>query len=94
MANRKPWTDDEGEVRELTEEFFAEAKKFSDLPEEEQRVLRGIMEEGKRGKQTAVPIARDLVSKMQATGEGWEKRIEEAVRLWLERHAKRRKMAS
>ena len=33
MADRKPWTDDEGEVRELTDEFFAEAKTFHDLPE-------------------------------------------------------------
>jgi hypothetical protein len=33
MANRKPWTDDQGEVRELTDEFFAEARKLSDLSE-------------------------------------------------------------
>lgn len=45
MANRKPLTNDEGEVRELTEEDFAAAKKFSDLPEGEQRVLRTFMEE-------------------------------------------------
>jgi hypothetical protein len=42
------WTDDEGEVRELTDELFARAKKFSDLPEEEQRDLKQIMESAKK----------------------------------------------
>jgi hypothetical protein len=42
------WTDDEGEVRELTDELFARAKKFSDFPEEEQRDLKQIMESAKK----------------------------------------------
>jgi uncharacterized protein (DUF4415 family) len=90
MANRKPWTDDEGEVRELTDEFFAEAKKFSELPAEHQRILRGIMEE----KKVPVPLPKDIVEKMQSTGEGWELRVEEAVRQWLAKQGKRRKVAS
>jgi uncharacterized protein (DUF4415 family) len=94
MANRKPWTDDEGEVRELTDEFFAEAKKFSELPAEHQRILRGIMEENAAKKKVPVPLPKDIVEKMQSTGEGWELRVEEAVRQWLARHGKRRKVAS
>ncbi len=78
---------------EWTEEDFARAKKLSDLPEEEQRILKGIMEET-AAKKVAVPLPREIVKKMQATGEGWEQRVEEAVRQWLERHAKRRRMAS
>jgi uncharacterized protein (DUF4415 family) len=31
---------------------------------------------------------------MQATGEGWELRVEEAVRQWLARQGKRRRVAS
>lgn len=79
---------------EWTEEDFARAKKFSDLPEEHQRVLKGIMEENAAAKKVPVPLPREVVDKMRATGEGWEKRVEEAVRQWLERHAKRRRMAS
>ncbi|MFY9748205.1 MAG: BrnA antitoxin family protein [Acidobacteriaceae bacterium] len=94
MANRKPWTDDEGEVRELTDEFFAEAKKFSELPAEHQRILRGIMEENAAKKKVPVPLPKDIVEKMQSTGEGWELRVEEAVRQWLARQGKRRKVAS
>ncbi|MGB6158162.1 MAG: BrnA antitoxin family protein [Acidobacteriaceae bacterium] len=94
MANRKPWTDDEGEVRELTDEFFAEAKKFSELPAEHQRILRGIMEENAAKKKVPVPLPKDIVEKMPSTGEGWELRVEEAVRQWLARQGKRRKVAS
>ncbi len=86
MGSRKPLTDDEGEVRELTEEDFAHAKTFYDLPEDEQRVLRGIMEENAEKKKVSVPLPKDVVEKMQATGEGWELRIEEAVRQWLACH--------
>ena len=94
MANRKPWTDDEGEVRELTDEFFGEAKKFSELPAEHQRILRGIMEENAAKEKVPVPLPKDIVEKMQSTGEGWELRVEEAVRQWLARQGKRRKVAS
>jgi uncharacterized protein (DUF4415 family) len=88
MANRRPLTNDEGEVRELTEEDFAAAKKFSDLPEEEQRVLKGIMEENAARKKVAVPLSPAVVEKMRSTGEGWEARVEEAVVEWLERREK------
>ena len=94
MANRKPWMDDEGEVRELTDEFFAEAKRFDQLPEEEQRILKGIMAENAAKKKVSVPLPQDVVEKMQATGEGWELRIEEAVRQWLAQQGKRRRIAS
>lgn len=76
-----------------TSDDLARAKKFSDLPEKEQRILKGIMEQS-AAKRASVPLSSELVKKMQATGEGWEQRVEEAVRQWLERHAKRRRMAS
>lgn len=40
MASRKPLTDDEGEVRELTQQDFANAVPFSALPDELQELLR------------------------------------------------------
>ncbi|MGB7136324.1 MAG: BrnA antitoxin family protein [Acidobacteriaceae bacterium] len=79
---------------EWTDEDFVHAKKFSELPEEQQRVLRAIMEENAVKKKVAAPLSREVVEKMQSTGEGWELRVEEAVRQWLERRAKRRKVAS
>jgi hypothetical protein len=39
MASRKPLTNDEGEVRELTEEDLAQFVPFSGLPAELQKLL-------------------------------------------------------
>ena len=39
MANRKPLTDEEGEVRELTEQDLAQFIPFSALPAELQKLL-------------------------------------------------------
>jgi hypothetical protein len=40
MANRKPLTNDDGEVRELMEKDFAELKPFTALPAELQKLLQ------------------------------------------------------
>jgi hypothetical protein len=59
MASRKPLTDDEGEVRELTQEDFAHAVPFSALPDEFKELLRSPDHtvapdaEPKKGKRTA-----------------------------------------
>ena len=81
---------------EWTEEDFARAKRLSDLPEEHQRVLKGIMEQSrqKKEKRVSVSLPEDVVAKMQSTGEGWEQRVEEAIREWLERHEQPRQAAS
>jgi uncharacterized protein (DUF4415 family) len=52
------------------------------------------MAESKAKKKVSVPLRQDVVEKMQSTGEGWELRIEEAVRQWLARQGKRRRIAS
>ena len=46
MANRKPLTDDEGEVRELPAEDFKRAVPFSKLPESLQEKLRSLKTRG------------------------------------------------
>ena len=40
MASPKPLTNDEGEVRELTNEDFARAVPFSELPDDLKELLR------------------------------------------------------
>jgi uncharacterized protein (DUF4415 family) len=52
------------------------------------------MEENAAKKKVPVPLPKDIVEKMQSTGEGWELRVEEAVRQWLAKQGKRRKVAS
>ncbi len=90
MAERdstKPLTDAEGEVRELLDEDFARMKRFSELSEGLQAKLR----KG-RGKQKAptkelisLRVSRDVLGRFRETGEGWQTRMDEALREWIER---------
>lgn len=92
MANRKPLTDDEGEVRELTEEDFRHFVPFSELPEAERRMLSSR----KRGPQKApvkelisIRLSQDVVNGLRATGTGWQSRVDGALRKWLKEQPKR-----
>ena len=87
MSEREPLTDEEGEVRELLDEDFGRMKRFDDLPGDMQRTLRGI-----RGKQRAptkelisLRISRDVLGRFLATGAGWQTRMDEALREWIDR---------
>jgi uncharacterized protein (DUF4415 family) len=92
MANRKPLTDDEGEVRELTEEDFAHGIPFSALPLREQEMLLSLKK--LRGPQKSpikqritIRLSPEVVTKFRATGKGWQSRMDEALQDWLKRQA-------
>lgn len=90
MAERnpiRPMTDAKGEVRELQDEDFVRAKRLSDLPETLQAKLRRG-----RGPQKAptkelisLRVSRDVLGRFRETGEGWQTRMDEALREWIER---------
>lgn len=82
-----PLIDAESEVRELQDEDFARGMRFSDLPKEMQTKLRG-----RRGKQKAptkelisLRVSRDVLGRFRATGTGWQTRMDEALREWIDR---------
>jgi uncharacterized protein (DUF4415 family) len=83
MKKRKPLTDDEGEVRELTAEDFKRFKPLDHFPELA-RLVRG---RGQRGPQKAptkqqvtLRLDRDVIERFRATGPGWQGRINDALR--------------
>lgn len=87
MANPSPLIDSDGEVRELTRDDFKKAVPFSGLPEELKTVLRG------RGKQkaptkisTTVRFDAEVLAAFKATGKGWQRRMNEALKEWLKDH--------
>jgi uncharacterized protein (DUF4415 family) len=83
MKKRKPLTDAEGEVRELTAEDFRHFKPLDDFPELA-RLVRGRGERGPQKaptkQQVTLRLDRDVVERFRATGEGWQRRINEALR--------------
>jgi uncharacterized protein (DUF4415 family) len=84
--------DDDGEVRELTVEDFKNSVPFSELPESLQFKLKEIQ----RGnvvvrpdpvkKTVSLALSSDVLEKFEAKGEGWESKVDEALREWLEEH--------
>jgi uncharacterized protein (DUF4415 family) len=89
MANRLPLTDANGEVRELTEEDFAHAEPFSQLPES----LRNTLASRKRGPQaapvkvsTTVRFDAEVLARFKASGPGWQTRMDAALKDWLKTH--------
>jgi uncharacterized protein (DUF4415 family) len=95
-SDRKPLTNADGEVRELTAQDAAQAVPFSALPEAERTMLLSIQKERrKRGPQKSprkVPISirlsPDVAEGLRATGEGWQRRADEVLRSWLETAAR------
>ena len=73
---------------EWTKEDFARARPFSSLPES----LRSKI--GVRGPQKApvkeritIRLSHDVVEKFRATGEGWQTRMDAALKDWLKDHS-------
>ncbi|MGN2392664.1 BrnA antitoxin family protein [Pelomicrobium sp. G1] len=92
MARRKPLIDAKGEVRELTLE---DLKKFKPAQEALPPSLRKKL--GVRGPQKAptkeritIRLSRDVVERFRATGEGWQTRIDAALRDYLKTHPRLR----
>ena len=79
--------DDDGEVRELTDEDFARMVPFSELPKEQQEWLLSVKNATTRlvEERMEVPVAKSVVEGFRATGSGWEERVDEALREWLAR---------
>jgi len=89
MANRKPLTDADGEVRELTAEDLAQFK-----PAVEALPLSLLKKLGVRGRPKAavtkqritIRLSREVTETFRATGEGWQTRMDEALRKYIREH--------
>ncbi len=95
MKKRKPLTDEEGEVRHLTTEDF---KQFRPSDEVMTTTLREKLSTRKRGLQRAptkeritIRLSQEVVDQFRTTGEGWQARVDSALKDWLETHSAVRK---
>ena len=91
MECHKPLTNEDGEVRELTADDAARAIPFSALPEEERRMLLSLRRRGpqKTPRKVAISIrlSPEVAAGLRATGHGWQKRADQALRNWLQNSA-------
>jgi uncharacterized protein (DUF4415 family) len=89
MANRKPLIDTDGEVRELTAEDLAKFKPAAEVLPLALRTKLGV-----RGPQKAptkeritIRLSREVVEQFRESGEGWQTRVDSALREWLKNHS-------
>jgi uncharacterized protein (DUF4415 family) len=83
MKKRKPLTDKDGEVRELTAADFRAMKPLSEFPELAE-IIRGRGERGPQKaptkQQVTLRLDKDVLDRFRSTGSGWQKRINDALR--------------
>ncbi|HLI77608.1 MAG TPA: BrnA antitoxin family protein [Acidobacteriaceae bacterium] len=81
---------DDDEIPELTERDVAQMVPFAELPKEQQELLLQIKHATIRPdpvkKPVTVALSADILDRFTATGEGWESRVDAALRQWLEEH--------
>jgi len=84
MKKRKPLTDKDGEVRELTSEDFAAMRPTAEVLPELVKLWR---KRGERGPQKAptkqqvtLRLDRDVIERFRSTGSGWQGRINDVLR--------------
>jgi uncharacterized protein (DUF4415 family) len=87
MTKRKPMTNNDGEVREISPSDLKDARRFDQLPESLQAKLR------RRGPQKAptkeqisIRLSHDVLEGFRAFGEGWQTKIDSALQEWLKSH--------
>ena len=89
MARRRPLIDRDGEVRELTSADMAKFKPAAEVLPSSLRKKLGV-----RGPQKAptkeritIRLSREVVERFRESGDGWQTRVDAALREWLKNHS-------
>ena len=82
---------DEDDVPELTDAFFKNAKKFSDLPKELQEGLKSLKKPGRPLKEhkkvsTTLRLDEEVIEAFRARGAGWQTEMNTALAEWARQH--------
>ena len=91
MKNRLPLTDKGGEIRELTAEDFAQFKPATEVLPDSLLKKIGISKRGPQKlpvkERITIRLSPDVLTQFRATGDGWQTRVDAALRDWLNDHA-------
>ncbi|MBL8414406.1 MAG: BrnA antitoxin family protein [Propionivibrio sp.] len=89
MTNRKPLIDSDGEVRELTAEDMVKFKPTAEvlpLSLRKKLAVRGPQKTPTKERIT-IRLSREVVEQFRESGEGWQTRVDAALREWLKNHS-------
>ena len=89
MASRKSLIDADGEVRELTAEDLAKFRPTAEFLPSSLRKKLGVRGPQKTPTKERITIrlSREVVEQFRESGEGWQTRVDTALREWLKNHS-------
>ena len=77
----------DNENPEWTDEDLKLARSFADLPESLQAKLRGRPPAAVTKERITIRLSRDVVEQFRASGDGWQTRMDVALKDWLKTHS-------
>jgi uncharacterized protein (DUF4415 family) len=90
MKKRTPLTDKGGEVRELTVNDFRQFKPAQEVLPSALQTKLGMRLRGPQKSppkiSTTIRLSPDVLQAFRAAGDGWQTRIDAALRDWLKTH--------
>ncbi len=89
----KPWVDPD-DVPELTDEFFAKGKKLVGDTKVADEVFRDAVKIAKRGRPrkdapklpVSIRLSQEVVEYFRSTGTGWQTRMDQVLREYVDSH--------
>jgi len=72
---------------EWTDEDLKRAKSFAGLPESLQAKLRGRPPAAVTKERITIRLSREVVEQFRASGDGWQTRMDVALKDWLKTHS-------
>ena len=89
MARRKPLISADGEVRELSAEDMAKFKPAAEVLPLSLKKKLGVRSPQKAPTKERITIrlSREVVEQFRASGDGWQTRVDAALRDWLKSHS-------
>ena len=89
MASRKPLIDANGEVRELTADDMAKFRPAADVLPSSLKMKLGVRGPQKTPTKERITIrlSREVVDQFRQSGDGWQTRVDAALREWLKHHS-------
>lgn len=72
---------------EWSEEELKRAVPFSALPESLQAKLRGRPKAAVTKQRITIRLSQDVVERFRASGDGWQTRVDAALKEWLKTHS-------
>jgi uncharacterized protein (DUF4415 family) len=89
MANRKPLIDADGDVRELTAEDMAKFRPAAKVLPASLKMKLGVRGAQKKPTKERITIrlSQDVVAQFRESGDGWQTRVDAALRQWLKSHS-------